>query len=235
MSSALFGILQLDRGEPLGYGNVSGLVQAWLQDAGGFAAVGLVIYLLYALTIPTDKSESERIRVPTSFWMVAMAGLSLVCYAGVLALLIAGKGAAPEPPPPPPGDPVIVEPPTFHTEMRPVLLMFAGLFALLGICQPFARDLMKLRWRRIWALPKIGFKEAVRSRLLWVFLIVLLPFLVPVNWFIPIKPSDELRTMVAVTSIVLMILVLFRRCCWPPSASPTTSRTRPSTRSSPSR
>ncbi|HJZ53667.1 MAG TPA: ABC transporter permease, partial [Gemmataceae bacterium] len=171
--------------------------------------VGLVIYLLYALTIPTDKSESERIRVPTSFWMVAMAGLSLVCYAGVLALLIAGKGAAPEPPPPPPGDPVIVEPPTFHTEMRPVLLMFAGLFALLGICQPFARDLMKLRWRRIWALSKIGFKEAVRSRLLWVFLIVLLPFLVPVNWFIPIKPSDELRTMVAVTSIVLMILVLF--------------------------
>jgi hypothetical protein len=61
---ALFGILQLDRGEPLGYANVAGLVQAWLQDAGGFAMLGLVVYLLYAMATPTDKSQSERIRVP---------------------------------------------------------------------------------------------------------------------------------------------------------------------------
>ena len=75
MSSALFGILQLDRGEPLGYANVTGLVQAWLQDAGGFAMVGLVVYLLYALLTPTDKSQSEKIRVPVTQFMVAMAAL----------------------------------------------------------------------------------------------------------------------------------------------------------------
>jgi hypothetical protein len=208
MSSALFGILQLDRGEPHGYANVAGLFQSWLQDAGGFAALGLALYLLYALLTPTDKSQSERMRVPVSGWMLAMAGISLVCYVGVLILLLLNKGGAPEPPPPQPGDPVRLPPPEFHTQLRPMLLMFAGLFALLGIGEPFARDCSKLRWRRIWALSKLGFKEAIRSRLLWVFLIILLPFLFPVKWFLPIKPSDELRTTVAVISIFLMILVL---------------------------
>src|SRR4051794_5342753 len=72
--SALLGILQLDRGEPYGYAQVAGLAQAWLQDAGGFAAVGLVVYLLYALSTPTDKSQSEKLRVPVSNWMMAMGG-----------------------------------------------------------------------------------------------------------------------------------------------------------------
>jgi hypothetical protein len=209
MSSALLGILQLDRGDPTGYANVTGLVQAWLQDAGGFAAVGLLIYLAYAWSVPTDKSESERLRVPVSLWMIAMAVISAVCYAGVFALVLMGKGAPPEPPPPPPGLPVIVKPPTWEWQLRPMLLMAAGLFALMGILEPFVRDLFKLRARRVWALSKIGFKEAVRSRLLWVFLVILLPFLFPAKWFIPIKPSDELRTTVGVISLAMMVLVLF--------------------------
>src|SRR5262249_29213941 len=98
MSSALFGILQLDRGEPYGYGQVAGLVQAWLQDAGGFAAVGLVVYLLYALSTPTDKSQSEKLRVPVSSWMMLMGAISLVGYALYFVLLITGKGAPPPAP-----------------------------------------------------------------------------------------------------------------------------------------
>lgn len=292
MSSVLFGILQLDRGEPPGYANITGLIQAWLQDAGGFAMVGLAVYLIYALATPTDKSQSEKIRVPVSFWMVAMAGLALVCYAGVLALLILGKGGVPEPPPPPPGSPVIHPPPTFRTELRPLLLMAAGLFALLGIGEPFARDLLKITQRNlsldftglrrfgrslsnyasellttnrviaiglslaafaaigvaiyafgsprlfgiwlgvcivgvtvfvlallvlmlfeaegpVWAIAKLSFKEAVRSQLLWVFLVIFLPFLFPAQWFVSIKPADELRTTVALIGAVLTILVLF--------------------------
>ena len=222
MSSALFGILQLDRGEPLGYGNVAGLIQAWFEDAGGFAALGLIVYLFYAFITPTDKSESEKMRVPISKWMLTMATLSFLCYAPVIGVLAAewftGKsyltlgGMPVDPPPLPPaspGSPVVVLPPAVHTELRPVLLAVAGLFALLGIGQPFARDLLKLRWRRIWALSKVGYKEAIRSRLLWVFLVILLPFLFPVKWFVPIKPSDELRTTVSVISIFLMVLVLF--------------------------
>lgn len=208
MSSALLGILQLDRGEPTGYANFAGLVQAWLQDAGGFAAVGLLAYLIYARSVPTDKSESERMRVPVSLWMVAMAVVSLVCYLGVFALVAMGKGAPPVPEPPPPGSPVKIEPPTWQWQLRPMLLMAAGLFAILGIGEPFVRDLLKLRWRRVWALSKLAFTEAVRSKVLWVFVLIFLPFLFPAKWFIPIKPSDELRTTVDVISVFMMVLVL---------------------------
>jgi hypothetical protein len=291
MSSALFGILQLDRGEPLGYAHITGLIQAWLQDAGGFAMLGLVVYLVYAMLTPTDKSESEKIRVPVSLWMVACAALALLCYAGYVALLVLGKGALPPPPPPPPGMPIVPPPPAFHTELQPLVLMLAGAFALLGIGEPFARDLWKIVRRNVsfggaglrrfgrsvaasagnlltrrraialavfagfyaligvvvyavapklfdiyigvcivgitvfllgllalmlfeaegplWAIAKLSFKEAVRSQLLWVFLIIFLPFLFPAQWFVSIKPADELRTTVSLIGTVLTVLVLF--------------------------
>src|SRR3954469_19991820 len=96
--TGLLGILQLDRGDPFGYSSIPGLLQAWCQDAGGVAALGLIVYLLYARSIPTAKSQSERLRVPVSTFMMAMTVLSLICYGGVLALLIMKKGAPPEPP-----------------------------------------------------------------------------------------------------------------------------------------
>lgn len=207
-SPALFGILQLDRGEPLGYAHVTGLVQEWLQDAGGFAAVGLVAYLLYARSVPTDKSQSEKMRVPVTSWMLLAGLLAAVCYLGVLALLMLNRGGVPEPPPPPPGSPVVVPPPKWYWEPRPMLLMVAGLFALLAIGQPFARDLGKLRFRRIWALSKLGFKEAVRSKLLWLGLIILPVFLLRNVWMAVVRPSDEFRLLVTVSSLFIMLGVL---------------------------
>src|SRR5580692_8141764 len=122
MSAELFGILQLEKGEPAGYDNIAGLVQAWLQDAGGFAMLGLVVYLAYALVTPTDKSQSEKIRVPVSLWMVIAAGLGFVCYLIYLALWILGRGAPPPIQTPQPGMPVVIAPATFHTELRPLML-----------------------------------------------------------------------------------------------------------------
>jgi hypothetical protein len=291
MSSVLFGILQLDTGDPYGRAQIVGLIQAWFQDAGGFAAVGLGAYLIYALSTPTDKSESERLRVPVSSWMLLMGGLGLVCYAAVLGLLILGKGGAPEPPPTPLGSAIRVEPPVFHTELRPLLLMIAGFFAILGIGEPFARDLYKIARRNVsfgtaginrylrtlslysstlltrnrviaiigviaayaavglilfavggprllaiwtgvltvavgvlvialailmlfeaegpvWAIAKLSFKEAVRNNLLWVFLIILLPFLFPMQWFYTGKASDELRNTTVMLTLVLSGLTL---------------------------
>jgi hypothetical protein len=291
MSSALFGILQLDKGEPLGYESIAGLIQAWVQDAGGFAMVGLVVYLIYAFSTPTDKSQSEKIRVPVSFWMVVCAALGLVCYAGVLALLITNKGAAPEPPPPPPGMPYIPPRPVIHKELRPLLLTVAGLFALLGIGEPFARDMLKVFRRNlslgssglrrfgrslahysahlftprrvialvaalvtyglvgvaiyalgsqrlfgiwagwlyvaisvfvcamlllllfeaegpVWAIAKLSFKEAVRSQLLWIFLLILVPFAFRNMLLSKVKAADELRALVDLTSVFLAFLIL---------------------------
>ena len=245
----LFGILQLDRGEPLGFGNALGLVQAWLQDAGGFAFAGLVLYFLYVYfgrragavlaaglaagpvvgavvagavgPDPNRASESNRLRMPVTTWMVAMFGLALVSYTPVLALVglewwterprefLFGMPVDPPPlPPPSPGSPVKVEPPVWHWELRPALLILGGLFAVLGIGHPFARDLLKVKGRRVWALAKLGFKEALRSRLYWVFLIVLLPFLFRNVWSAGSRPVDEFRNLVGVTTLVETVLVL---------------------------
>lgn len=207
--SGLFGILQLDRGEPLGFANIAGLLQAWCQDAGGFAALGLIIYLLYAWSIPTQKSQSERLRVPVSTWMLAMAVLSLVCYGGVMYLLFTGKGGVPQAPPPAYGMAVPVEPPKWHRELRPMLLMIAGIFALLGICEPFVRDLIKVRGRRIFALAKLSFKEAMRFRVLWVLLaLVMLPYFFRSILLSNTRPVDEFRVMILGASIWLTLLVL---------------------------
>ena len=291
MSSSLFGILQLDRGDPYGYAQILGLLQAWLQDAGGFAAVGLVAYLLYALSTPTDKSQSEKLRVPVSQWMLLMGFISLIFYIGVLFLLITGRGGQPVAPLPGPGEMFKPDPPVWHKELRPTLLAIAGLFALLGIGEPFARDVWKIMRRNlsfgssgmrrfgqsvsayttdlltrnrvialgvalvlyaafgallfalgvpkltgiwtgvllvtvgvlvcalfllmlfeaegpVWAIAKLSFKEAVRSQLLWVFLIAFLPFLFPLQWVYTGKPSDELRTTTVAVTLVLSFLAL---------------------------
>ncbi len=291
MSSALFGILQLDRGEPWGYAELPGLMQAWLQDGGGFAALGLVVYLLYALSTPTDKSQSEKLRVPVSNWMMLTGAISFIFYAVVLVLVVTGKGGVPEPPPPPPGESPPVIRPTWHNELRPTMLMIAGLFALLSIGEPFARDVWKITrrnvsfgtggikryWRSlrvyaadlltpnrvtalivfvvvyvllgvalfalgvprltdiwtgvllvalgvfvaallllmlfeaegpVWAIAKLSFKEAVRNQVLWIFLIGLLPFLFPIQWFSTSKPADEMRTTTVMVTIFLSLLVL---------------------------
>lgn len=221
MSSALFGILQLDRGEPLGYGNLAGLIQAWLQDAGGFAALGLVVYLLYALSVPTHKSVSEKMRVPIPTLMVVMAGLAFLCYAPIAGILlgelITGKTWTsvlgmpfdpPQPPPPPAGSPIKVEPPAWHWQLRPMLLMVGGLFALIGILQPFVTDALKLRWRRIWALSRLSFKEAIRYRVQWLGLLILPVFLFRNVWMTGVRPVDEFRTLVIVSSWVILLLVL---------------------------
>ena len=296
MSSALFGILQLDRGDPTGYANVPGLIQAWLQDAGGFAMVGLVVYLLYAMATPTDKSQSEKIRVPVTPFMVTMAALALICYAVWIAFVVMGyfgrttflKMPLFRPVVVPSlGAPNYVPPAQFHGEIGEIMMMVAGALALLGLCHPFIRDLSKIARRNlslrftgvrrvghstagifsgrrstaaligiigygilgavlylaganrlfgiwtgwlvvaggilvcillinilfesegpIWAIAKLSFKEASRSGLLWLFLLVLVPFAFQNVWMSKTKPVDEVRTLIDVTSLWMAILVV---------------------------
>lgn len=288
---ALFGILQLDRGDPWGYAQVPGLVQAWLQDAGGFAAVGLLLYLVYALVTPTDQSQSEKLRVRVTKFMLVAGAAALVLYALYFVLIYTGKGAVPQPPPPQPGEMPKPIPPQWRTELQPMVLSLAGLFALLGIGHLFAIDLLKVLRRNlsfnlsgvqrfgtslkrytgelgdkrrltiiagslaaygalgallyaldvprftgvwlgvlvvaagvalaalfllmlfeaegpVWAIAKLSFKEAVRSQVLWLFLLVFLPVLFPAQWFAGGKPSDEMRTTTSIATLVLSLLAL---------------------------
>jgi ABC-type transport system involved in multi-copper enzyme maturation permease subunit len=62
----------------------------------------------------------------------------------------------------------------------------------------------------VWAIAKLSFKEAVRSQVLWIFLIGVLPFLFPLQWLSSgnIKASDELRLVTSVVTVVLSLLTL---------------------------
>ena len=205
----LFGILILDR-DPFVLRDFPGLLQVWLQDAGGFAALGLAVYLLYALMIPSEQAQSAKSRAGVTGWMLLMAVLAIVSYSAYGFLLLSGKfpDVVNVPKTDDPLAFVKYTAPKFSANLQPLMLMFGGLFALLGIGQPFAASLAKVRLGRIYALTKLGFKEAVRSRMMLVFLVFLIPLLFPITWFLPSKPEDGLRITIAVTSRTTQVLLL---------------------------
>ena len=75
-------------------------------------------------------------------------------------------------------------------------MTIGGGIALLGVFVPFILDNLTISFRRVWALARLAFIEAVRRRILWVFLVFALLFLFPPKWFFPIKPEDEISANV---------------------------------------
>src|SRR5690606_5376674 len=134
---------------PFAFTDFWGLLQAWLQDAGGFAALGLIVYLLYALRTPSDQVKSAKDRAGVSMFMLVMAVMLLLTYSVYGFLVFTGQGEDQLNRPPQttePGAFVKYVPPKFSTDYQPLALMAGGLFALLGIGQPFAASLAKLRF-----------------------------------------------------------------------------------------
>src|SRR5262249_32482302 len=86
-------------------------------------------------------------------------------------------------------------------------LTLAGACALLVVLLPFTANMVRFRARRIWGLAKLSFKEAVRRRVLWVFLALLLVLLFA-SWFIQSKSEDQVRTYVQVVSFSMSVLLL---------------------------
>lgn len=210
MTPALFGVLILDR-DPYVFADLPGLAQAWLQDAGGFAFVGLCVYLLYALRMPAEQVASARARAGVTSWMLAMTVVALGFYALAAFLLVTGKGVdtvnvkvySTDP-----GMYIKYVPPKLTWDRQPLALTLGGLAALAGIMQPFVMSLLKIRATRLWALTLLGFKEAIRMHLFWVFLLALIPSFFPAKWFVPIKPEDELRSTLAITSFFMNFVLL---------------------------
>ena len=211
MSGGLLGVLILDR-DPYVFADLPGLAQAWLQDAGGFAFAGLLAYVLYALLMPADQAKSAKDRAGVSSVMLIMLVLAMICYV-FAGILIAG-GIGPDRVnvkiySTDPGMYIKYVPPKVSFNLQPVALTLGGLFALVGIGLPFFKSLLKISPRRLTALTILGFREAWRSRLFWVFLIILVPFLLPAKWFVPIKAENELRSTLAITSFFMNFLLLF--------------------------
>lgn len=199
----LFGLLILER-EPFTLTDFPGLFQAWLGEAGGFVFAGLCIYLLYATFGAKSPSAKERLNVPPVLLFAALA--SMLCYAGYYSLLLLDK--TPVAPVPIDTGFIKYKAPLFGTKGVDLALMFGGLFAVVGATTPFLQRLLKLRWRRIFALAKLSVLEIYRKRVFVVILLVFIPIFFPIAWFLPSKPADELRLRVEVMSGFLQLVLL---------------------------
>ncbi len=178
--------------------------------------MGLAVWFIYVLATPSPAIVGGRRKMISSF-MAIMAGLALIAYlvaggftiSSVLAddafaeqMGLTGKPANPN-------QPVPVRPPSWVDKAQGTTLAIAGALALLGFGEPFFLDLFRLRWRRVYALAKLSFKEAVRRRVVWVFFIFLLVFLFPATWFFfkRVKPEDVLKTTISVIAYAMTALL----------------------------
>jgi ABC-2 family transporter protein len=195
-----------------------GLLVFWLQDAGGFAALGLALWFIYVLLTPSPAIAGSRRKMISKF-MAICAAAALVMYLVALGLTFAIRQSE--------KDKIAelgltVEQVRDQEKQRGVQLSFsddnlvkwqgrvlagAGLLALLAFCEPFFLDFGRLRWRRVFAISKLSFKEAVRRKVPWVFLLMLLVFLFPARWFFAkqVKPEDDLKTTISVISIAMTV------------------------------
>ncbi|HEX3149856.1 MAG TPA: ABC transporter permease subunit [Gemmataceae bacterium] len=194
---------------PLGFDNwrrLAWLAIEWVEDAGGFAMVGLVIWIIIGLIYPVndtlpDGKKRNRLVGPG---MLLSAAAALTAYLVALGLTYVVAGEQP-------GVKtiqVLGREGSVMVVFLEAALTVAGLIALIGFGGPFVSDCFRLRWRRIYAIAKLSFKEAVRRRIVWVFLVILILYLFPARWFFQEKPEDELKSIIGVTTRGMNVLLV---------------------------
>jgi len=204
----ILGVMKFET-EPLTFENwrrLSWMGIDWLQDAGGFAMVGLVLWIANGLWNPVNDvlpGGKKRNRLVGPGMLLAGA-IALTIYLVALGLMFIVSGE-------PAGTKTIQilgKRMTLMSFMLEMALAAGGLVAILGFGGPFLRDCLRLRWGRIYALAKLSFKEAVRKRVVWVFLFILLAYLFPARWFFQEKPEDELKSIIGVTVRGMNLLLI---------------------------
>jgi len=206
MFTPLLAILETER-DPLVWREFWSYLNSWVQIAGGFSAVALVIYLLYSFSRSDSEAATDQTRARWLPLILVFAALAAVAYVG------AGVFAALQPPDPPLEERFGVPykpppPPSAERDWKERFLTIGGALALVGLGIPFLADLSRVRPRRVWALAKLSFKEAVRRRILWVFVGLLLLFLFPPKWFTEVKATDEVRVSVAVIELATAAVMI---------------------------
>ena len=74
--------------EPLQWADLPGMLASWAQDAGGFAFVGLLVYVVVALVRRANAREGES-GLPGVLKVAILCGcLSAICFAAGRTLLI---------------------------------------------------------------------------------------------------------------------------------------------------
>lgn len=201
---------------PLQWQDFPSSYQTWLWAAGGFAAVALLVRLLFLAahryggssvapgppaaaqgTGGAGQDGSSRWR-----WLLGslVGGLVLGGIALALPRIWTALGwAAPMPARAPAAK--------GGSAMATVIADLLAGWVFAAIALPVLANLRDLRGRRIWALARLSMKEALWSRALWVFSILLLLFLFG-SWFLPYKPENQVRNYVQAVFLVMTVLLL---------------------------
>ncbi len=190
MGSIMFAVLTFER-DPMRIQDVPASLTTWIQSAGGWAACGVALWLLSGY--PRMRPEARARIVP---WQktIFLTGVlvALVAYGLALAATLIGLI------------------PRFHegsAKYQSIGLTIGGAGAIVAAGLPFAISLSALRFRRIWALARLSFKEAIRNRVLYGFSAMLLILLFG-SWFIPYKAEYQVRNYVGVVFEAMKILLL---------------------------
>lgn len=214
-----FAVLVVEH-EPLTTNDLPNLFTSWVQDVGAFAAVALAVWFLFTLLGRLEISRTTRGLigglVAELLWSVAQTvrrpegsrekwpgWMSYTFYttsacAGVLYLLIltdhsisgAGTGVR------------LLPAPVYES-----CLTCAGGCAIVAVLLPFLRDLVRWRWRRIWAIARLSATEVWRYKIHYVFL-ALLAVALFADWFMPHKAEDQLRSYVELVFLSLTVLLV---------------------------
>jgi hypothetical protein len=199
----IFASLVIER-EPMRWQDFPGALLSWVQVVGGFAAVALVLWGLFrwvrraplAGSLPQPAWQRLALR-----WSVIGAIAGYVLFAILMMPQWLGEFLSW----------LEGEPSTLTAwgsgDLHKLCLFLGGICAIAGVALPFLADAGRLRWRRMWALARLSFKEAVRRRVLWVFSALTLIFLFA-SWFLNPKPEDQVRTYVEVVYTAMTLLLL---------------------------
>src|SRR5947209_7975154 len=199
----MFATFVLER-PPLQWVDLPGAIVTWITVVGGFATLFLALWLLYYRLGLSSTTASQKKQA--SLFSLALI-IAVLGFAASVAFTSLGQAQEAQQ--------------AADGQTRPTggLLqsigtacsLVGGACALAAFLVPFGADLVRLRWRRIWALARLSFKEAIRRRVLWVFSAMVLVFLFA-SWFLPYKPEDQVRNYVRVVYWVMEPLLLTTAC-----------------------
>ncbi|NBR05957.1 MAG: ABC transporter permease [Planctomycetes bacterium] len=180
MDSLIFATLFVER-DPLSWVDVPSGILQWVQSVGGFAFLGLVLWLIFGWT-RTSVVEKNRIPAWKKILFSALAGSGLILFVITIGLRFtnANKYEA-----------------TQNAKFHENLQILASALCLAAILLPFIFNIPKFSLMRIFGLAKLSFQEALRRKVIYAFAALLLIFLFA-SWFIPYKPEDQVRSYVQV-------------------------------------
>lgn len=184
--------------EPMSLAELPAAFQSWMQNAGGVAAVGLLIWSLSWVLEQRHKHQGIKANrvivlgtVGSALLYLALGLLYLGFKVGMVGQkwLPSGRGAV-------------------QASLGDILLALAGGLALFTVALPIVMAFVtRIRWQRIWALARVSLKEAIRNRVVLVFAAMALIFLFA-DYFVSAKAEDQIRNYVRVVYWSIMPLFL---------------------------